>query len=189
MEAFRCRRKGQYDLNNKLDLLEGLGEALQEADVTVETLLRNYFTLVGPPELTEKNYLYEQDNFSMIQDHLELACAQQTKGVNILVYGPPGTGKTYNTINKAIEIINPSFDLNQERSFVKVEYDRLVESGQIVFTTFHQSMSYEDFVEGIKPEPPKEELEQLSYKQINNNNRYEKNSINNFGTCRINARF
>jgi len=87
-------RDGQYDLNNKLDLLEGLGEALQEADVTVETLLRNYFTLVGPPELTEKNYLYEQDNFSMIQDHLEQACAQQTKGVNILVYGPPGTGKT-----------------------------------------------------------------------------------------------
>ena len=87
-------RDGQYDLNNKLDLLEGLGEALQEADVTVETLLRYYFTLVGPPELTEKNYLYEQDNFSMIQDHLEQACAQQTKGVNILVYGPPGTGKT-----------------------------------------------------------------------------------------------
>ncbi len=28
MEAFRCRRKGQYDLNNKLDLLEGLGEEL-----------------------------------------------------------------------------------------------------------------------------------------------------------------
>ena len=87
-------RDGQYDLNNKLDLLEGLGEALQEADVTVETLLRQYFTLVGPPELTEKNYLYEQDNFSMIRDHLAQASEQQAKGVNILIYGPPGTGKT-----------------------------------------------------------------------------------------------
>ena len=87
-------RVTQYDLNNKLDLLEGLGEALQEPDVTVETMLQNFFTLVGPPELTEKNYLHEKDNFSMIRDHLRQAGTQSTKGVNILVYGPPGTGKT-----------------------------------------------------------------------------------------------
>src|SRR5690606_5833166 len=71
--------------------------------------------------------------------------------LNQLLYGPPGTGKTYHTINKAIAIANPDFDLNQERSLVKAEYNRLVNTGQIVFTTFHQSMSYEDFVEGIKP--------------------------------------
>ena len=29
--------------------------------------------------------------------------------LNTILYGPPGTGKTYNSINKAIEIINPSF--------------------------------------------------------------------------------
>ncbi len=72
--------------------------------------------------------------------------------LNQILYGPPGTGKTYNTINKAISIANPEFDLDQEREIVKAEYDRLVESGQIVFTTFHQSMSYEDFIEGIKPQ-------------------------------------
>lgn len=71
--------------------------------------------------------------------------------LNQILYGPPGTGKTYNTINKAIEIINPSFDLKQSRDIVKTEYQRLVEEGQIVFTTFHQSMCYEDFIEGIKP--------------------------------------
>jgi 5-methylcytosine-specific restriction protein B len=70
---------------------------------------------------------------------------------NQILYGPPGTGKTYHTINKAISIINPSFDLKQSRDSVKAEYKRLVDSGQIVFTTFHQSLSYEDFVEGIKP--------------------------------------
>src|SRR5690606_6420079 len=74
-----------------------------------------------------------------------------TKHKNQILYGPPGTGKTYHTINKAISIINPSFDLNQSRDLVKAEYKRLVDSGQIVFTTFHQSLSYEDFVEGIKP--------------------------------------
>lgn len=72
--------------------------------------------------------------------------------LNQILYGPPGTGKTYNTINNAIKIINPDFDLNQERKLVKQEFERLVNAGQIVFSTFHQSMSYEDFIEGIKPE-------------------------------------
>lgn len=74
-----------------------------------------------------------------------------TVPLNQILYGPPGTGKTYHTINKAIAIANPDFNINQDRSIVKSEYQRLVENGQIVFTTFHQSMSYEDFVEGIKP--------------------------------------
>jgi len=74
--------------------------------------------------------------------------------LNHILYGPPGTGKTYNTINKAIEIINPAFDLSQDRDLIKKEFERLMEDGQIVFTTFHQSMSYEDFIEGIKPLKP-----------------------------------
>ena len=71
--------------------------------------------------------------------------------LNQILYGPPGTGKTYNTINKAIAIANSSFNLNQNRDIIKAEYKRLTDIGRIVFTTFHQSMSYEDFVEGIKP--------------------------------------
>ncbi|WP_159636951.1 McrB family protein [Sphingobacterium composti Ten et al. 2007 non Yoo et al. 2007] len=77
--------------------------------------------------------------------------ANMSNSPNQILYGPPGTGKTYNTINKAVTIANPFFDLSQDRTIIKAEYHRLVESGQIVFTTFHQSMSYEDFVEGIKP--------------------------------------
>ncbi|RRJ86910.1 hypothetical protein EG240_15690 [Paenimyroides tangerinum] len=77
--------------------------------------------------------------------------------LNQILYGPPGTGKTYNTINKAIEIANPEFKINDslndanKRKALKEEYNRLVDEGQIVFTTFHQSMTYEDFIEGIKP--------------------------------------
>lgn len=97
---------------------------------------------------------------------------QETKtskeiSLNQILYGPPGTGKTYNTINKAIEIVNPEFDLSLERKDVKNEYDRLVNEGQIVFTTFHQSMSYEDFIEGIKPIEPKEDTDPVHYKVEN----------------------
>lgn len=72
--------------------------------------------------------------------------------LNEILYGPPGTGKTYNTINKAIQIANPGFVLsNHTRKQIKEEYKRLTDEGRIVFTTFHQSMTYEDFIEGIKP--------------------------------------
>ena len=77
---------------------------------------------------------------------------------NIILYGPPGTGKTYNTVNHALSIIKrKSLDAirDEEReygreSLVK-QFDSYRENGRIVFTTFHQSMSYEDFIEGIKP--------------------------------------
>lgn len=72
--------------------------------------------------------------------------------LNQILFGPPGTGKTYETIKKAVEIINPNFSNSNNRESIKKEYDRLIEKGLIVFTTFHQSMSYEDFIEGIKPE-------------------------------------
>jgi hypothetical protein len=82
------------------------------------------------------------------------------KCLNTILYGPPGTGKTYNTINKAINLANPLFEfpntgeLVKDREIVKQEFDRLKKLGQVYFTTFHQSLSYEDFIEGIKPLPP-----------------------------------
>lgn len=71
--------------------------------------------------------------------------------LNQILYGPPGTGKTYNVINHALSIIkNKSVD-DIPRELLKAEFDDLVNKGQIQFVTFHQSYSYEEFVEGIKP--------------------------------------
>lgn len=75
----------------------------------------------------------------------------RTHNLNTILYGPPGTGKTYNTINKAIELIDGSVT-SLSREQIKRRFDELVKEERIVFTTFHQSLSYEDFIEGLKPD-------------------------------------
>ncbi len=92
----------------------------------------------------------------VIKEQTEIEGKEETIPLNQILYGPPGTGKTFNTINKAVEIANPRFEIDTAtRAEIHREYDRLVEEGVIQFCTFHQSMSYEDFVEGIKPDPNK----------------------------------
>jgi predicted Mrr-cat superfamily restriction endonuclease len=82
---------------------------------------------------------------------------------NQIFYGPPGTGKTFSTINKALELCNENIT-NLSRREIKELYKNKVKEGQIVFTTFHQSMSYEDFIEGIKPQEPEKEGDNIIYK-------------------------
>ena len=93
------------------------------------------------------------------------------QSLNQILYGPPGTGKTYNTVIKAIEITNPELiqkdkDGNIENyELLKEKFDELKQQGQIAFVTFHQSYSYEEFVEGIKPDL--ENGKELRYKLQN----------------------
>lgn len=74
--------------------------------------------------------------------------------LNQILYGPPGTGKTYHAIDKALEILGENLESRDEK---KAKFDEYVKNGQIVFTTFHQSYGYEEFVEGIKPNIDSEE--------------------------------
>jgi 5-methylcytosine-specific restriction endonuclease McrBC GTP-binding regulatory subunit McrB len=83
--------------------------------------------------------------------------------LNLILFGPPGTGKTYNTVNKALEIIGENIG-GKTRKEIKELFDTKMQEGQIVFTTFHQSMSYEDFIEGIKPIEPEKESDPVIYR-------------------------
>ncbi|SDE99085.1 McrB family protein [Cellulophaga baltica] len=106
--------------------------------------------------LGKENYTKFLEGYFNDEDILINQKSSYRRPLNQILFGPPGTGKTYRTISNAIAIVNPDFDLNQKRSIIKKEYNRLSQEGSIIFTTFHQSMSYEDFVEGIKPKIGKE---------------------------------
>src|SRR5690606_10212201 len=45
-----------------------------------------------------------------------------------------------------------SNNLPSKRSDLMKRYKELIKSKQIAFTTFHQSLDYEEFVEGLKPD-------------------------------------
>lgn len=96
--------------------------------------------------------------------------------LNLILYGPPGTGKTYNSIFMALDMLGIPADDTGNRWFGndKADRGRAVElfnrykfnrdkgKGCVVFTTFHQAISYEDFIEGIKPVLPKDQHSPLS---------------------------
>jgi len=91
------------------------------------------------------------DNY--IKEGEMLHNSNEVQSLNQILYGPPGTGKTYNTINKAIEIIENrelTEDELKDRDGLKEQFEKYKNSGQIEFITFHQSYGYEEFVEGIK---------------------------------------
>ena len=95
------------------------------------------------------------------------ACVVEMKEpLNQILYGPPGTGKTYATIERALRILDPALlatlkaeaNPEQRRAAMKARFDAMKAAGRVRFVTFHQSFSYEDFVEGIRAQSGPEGL-------------------------------
>ena len=99
-----------------------------------------------------EQYKYIDEWLKYIQSHSFIGnCSKLLKEKkNIILQGAPGTGKTYNTAAIALKTLGVTdIDLTDHKAVMK-RYDSLL-GDQIFFTTFHQSLDYEDFVEGLKP--------------------------------------
>ncbi|AVL48006.1 restriction endonuclease [Campylobacter jejuni subsp. doylei] len=141
MNLSRCNAVDQMDRSGKLRYFD-----FKYKDFEKETnqIVKDFQDMINYFNIFDKNDFKLRAEFSTFIP------------LNQILYGPPGTGKTYHTIDKALEIISkeekiqiPSED---DRINRKKLFDEYVKNGQIVFTTFHQSYGYEEFVEGIKPD-------------------------------------
>ena len=106
----------------------------QELLTGLATLLPYYRHVLGLPRYEQGTYVNAEKN--------------------MILCGPPGTGKTYNTAVCAVAFCDqrdPKDVAKQERCLTMLRYHELEKEGRIGFTTFHQSYSYEDFIEGIRP--------------------------------------
>ncbi len=127
-------------------------------------------------EIIEKIQTYKRQNnidgdfidfFSVIENHPDQTPSDDISKMssNMILYGPPGTGKTFKTIDKSVEMISLDFfkKNNNNRESLKSCFNELVEAKRIHFVTFHQSYSYEEFVEGIRAKTD-DDTGQISYR-------------------------
>lgn len=112
------------------------------------------FPIIGQDAINKifENYIIKENTLKMLTDN---GIDQYSKIIsnkkNLILQGAPGTGKTYNTAALALSICGVTdVDLNDHKAVME-RYEKLQKAEQIGFVTFHQSMDYEDFVEGIKP--------------------------------------
>ena len=71
---------------------------------------------------------------------------------NIVLHGAPGTGKTYDIPELAVRLCDPSFmSKGRSREEIVKRYNQLKDDERLTFTTFHQSLDYEDWIEGLRP--------------------------------------
>lgn len=71
---------------------------------------------------------------------------------NIVLHGAPGTGKTYDIPELAVRLCDPRFmSSGRSREEIVNRYNQLKDDGRLMFTTFHQSLDYEDWIEGLRP--------------------------------------
>ena len=149
----------KYFLNHNIDDRESFVrlkflEFTNQDNLSLQNLQENGLKQAPQSKITIKDDLLKYIlKFEKIGNTMPKSTQKQA--LNQILYGSPGTGKTFNTINRAIEIIDSDFYQQNKynREALKEKFEEYKKAGQIEFITFHQSFSYEEFVEGIKAIP------------------------------------
>lgn len=141
-------RRGEWDIKQLLkESHDTTSVAPRLQNVTKKDWAQKIIALLESHD-EEEMIESKTNNGSETMEELELL--KQKK--QIILQGAPGTGKTYKTAAIAVGMCNSDFSDFADHQKVMNEYERLQDEGQIAFCTFHQSMDYEDFIEGLKPE-------------------------------------
>lgn len=111
--------------------------------------VQSFIWSVCPPKPSANEEVEDMEFESVTLKFESVQPKQSVHALNQILHGPPGAGKTYSTIQRAVEIVDES--LPDTPAAIKERFDQLVCQRRISFVTFHQTFSYEDFVEGIRP--------------------------------------
>jgi len=159
MEFRQCRLDALTDAFGVPKVAGNYGKRLIEAGVLAGNLsslnqFQEVFADVQYPNAVIGGLAYLIEKKEAWIEEIKMAEAGSRKEnilspLNQILYGPPGTGKTYNTKREAILACDGKAP--KDRNELNQRYQELVNLGRIRFVTFHQSYSYEDFVEGIRP--------------------------------------
>jgi hypothetical protein len=138
-------------INNKTKKLGHMPSGYTTVFQVPTTMLKQFEVDVLNPVFA-KTLVDLQINIDNIPQKNEIsALNDQIISQNQILYGPPGTGKTYSTVSQSLKIFNQIENID-DVEYDKKQFDDLKYKGCIEFVTFHQSFSYEDFVEGIRAE-------------------------------------
>lgn len=156
IENARCKAVDEMERNGKLTELDFTYDKLDLEQITDDFIkLLEYYESFSKYDFIPTNQVNINNNLNNTNNPKNIP-------LNQILYGAPGVGKTYNTINIALEILGEDFSTQTNeiytRKAMQERFKDYVKNGQIVFTTFHQSYGYEEFVEGIRPDFDNDEL-------------------------------
>jgi 5-methylcytosine-specific restriction enzyme B len=139
--------------------LLALGNPMVQVEVPTQLALRDLLSIYGKDQAAVAEPVVSTERKSNMMNN--------PSPLNQILYGPPGTGKTYGTVNAALQIVDPEFiSLHPgNRPALVRRFRELCEAQRVRFVTFHQSFSYEDFVEGLKAHVD-EVTRQISYEVV-----------------------
>lgn len=137
-----------------MEILDNIKEKMASGEIKEKT----FYELSANANNFDQDYSDYDSGFEWGSFYTEL----WKKRKNIILQGAPGTGKTYRIPELVVRLCEPEFDANNAtRKELMSVYNRLKEEKRVMFTTFHQSMDYEDWLEGLRPVL---ENDQVTYK-------------------------